>query len=111
MPRRHDAAAAPRRSPQVVTYNGQIDKFGPDQKLTKEDVVDGASFWIEGPQQDDLHANLTNFVRDLRSRLGPGRPLFTGGYTTHSAVPASVPNRRPRAARGRARRPQARRAG
>ena len=67
----------------VVTYDMQIDEFA-NQPLLERGIIDGASFWIDGPNQATKHHNLTAMVRELRALLGPSRPILTGGYTTHS---------------------------
>ena len=79
--------SAPALTPQlqllVVTYERQIPQLA-NQSLLERRLIDGISFWISGPDQDQQYANLTRYVTECRELLGPTRPILTGGYLTHS---------------------------
>ena len=69
----------------AVTYDVQIPKLN-SSVLIKEGLVDAISYWIEGPRQRTLHANLTSMVKEMRAALGPTFPIYTGGYVTYSSI-------------------------
>lgn len=54
--------------------------------LVQEGIVDGISFWISGPSQRHISAQLTSLVGELREKLPAGVPIFTGGYITYSSI-------------------------
>lgn len=69
----------------VVTYNHDIVALA-QSPLVPNKVVDGVSFWISGPEQVQLHRNLTGLVAELRALLPPVFPIFTGAYVTYSSI-------------------------
>ena len=68
----------------VVTYQEQIAKV--ETPLVEQGIVDGISFWISGPSQKHSSAQLTSLVGELRTKLPPSVPIFTGGYITYSSI-------------------------
>jgi hypothetical protein len=78
-------ALTPHLQLHVVTYQQDISALN-GSVLVSEGIVDGISFWINGPSQRHIHAELTSLVAELRTLVPAEFPIFTGGYITYSSI-------------------------
>ena len=69
----------------VVTYDQDLPALN-HSVLVEEGIIDGLSFWIGGPEQRHIHAQLSTLVRQARAMLPADFPIFTGGYITYSSI-------------------------
>ena len=70
----------------AVTYHNQLQTLGESKVLIDDGYLDGISFWIGGPAQREISANLTSLVAELRAIVPRDFPVFTGGYITYSSI-------------------------